>query len=151
MIVKEKEVIIEKKVEKRPPSVVENKSRLEIVSVEHSDPKPSHSNVSRKHSRHGSKASESVRGSERREYDGVIVERERNIHTKRYVPESARRSVPEYETYRYIEAPPVKKEVRHLLEDNPRRSTGGLFKERDRERERVVIDYGGSRRRREYN
>lgn len=158
---KEKEVIVEKvveknvektveeKVEKSPPRGAESKSRLEVVSVEHSDPRHSHSNVSRKHSRHGSRTSESARGSERRgDHDGVIVERERSIRTKRYLVEPARQSEPEYETYRYIEAPPVKKEVRYL-EDNPRRSTGGLFKERERERERVVIDTGGSRRRRE--
>lgn len=70
--------------------------------------------------------------------------------------------MPEYDTYRYIEAPPapvapvvgVRKEVRYL-EDNPRRSVGGIVggkgvvRERERERERVVVDNGG-RRRREY-
>lgn len=148
-IVKEKETIvekeIEKKIEKSPPQPVE--TRLEIVSVEHSNPRRSHSSINRKHSRHGSRTSESTRG-DRHEREGIIVERERETRSRRYLIEPGRKSVPDYDTYRYIEAPPAKKEVRYI-EDNPRRSTG-MFRERERERERVVVDNGG-RRRRDYS
>lgn len=150
-IVKEKEKepekvpMIEKKREKtpspKPPAAAEQKSRLEIVSVEHSMPPPP-PNVRRKHS---AKTSESPRGGDS-EYDNVIVERQRS---GRYVIDPpARRSVPDYDTYRYIEAPPTpRKEVRYILEDIPRRSEGAIH----RERERVVIDSGGRMmRKREY-
>lgn len=135
---KEKEVVVEKKVKKPRLKPAEQPSRLELVSVEHTMPGPP-PEMPRKQGCHGFRRSESLRG-DGLEYDDFIVERQRS---RRYLIDPARRSTPDYDSYRCIEAPVVKKEVRYMLEDNPRRSTRAFF----RERERLVIDNGGTRKR----
>jgi hypothetical protein len=113
------------------------------VSVEETassaGPKSSRVSVGKK-SRHGSRGGEEV-----------YIERERE-RVRLRTPERT----PEYDTYRYVEAPPRREEQRYVDEERVerRRSRSITYESNPRlsgrvtERERVVVEDGG--RRREY-
>lgn len=119
-----------------PPAPSPPPVRLELISVEERGRSPRNSRVSIT----GGKGRERHRS---RSGEEVYIERERDVVRLPVVQ-------PEYETYRYVEAPgadyssiPSRRRTRSITyETNPRHS-GRVV-----ERERVVIEDGG--RRREY-
>jgi len=121
--------------------------RIEFVSVEEArggnSPRGSRVSVSgsKRHGRHGSRAGEGR---------DVYIERER----ERVVARPERERSGEYDTYRYIDAPPQQQKETRFLQEAPRerRSRSITYETNPRhsarlvERERVVVEDEGRRR-----